>query len=161
MPSPRKQGERETTIDRKLFSLFSLSSVASSVMIAGLIGAATITIPDATTAPKYLVVPAIALIGYIALQMLIAVRNTVKGLSARPYRSATPDSTAPMEHEDKAKYMARQFNGMMNAIKQNDWITNQKVDHMNLAHTALENTFWPATALLAIALTLALLKILQ
>ena len=43
-----KAEERETAIDRKLFSLFSLSSVASSVMIAVLIGAATITVPGAT-----------------------------------------------------------------------------------------------------------------
>ena len=52
-----KAEEREISIDRKLFSLFSLSSVASSVMIAVLIGAATITVPDATTVSQYLVIP--------------------------------------------------------------------------------------------------------
>ena len=101
-----KAEERETTIDRKLFSLFSLSSVASSVMIAVLVGAATITVPDATTAPPYLVIPAIGLVAYIALQMLVAVWNTIKGLEARPYRGATPESVIPKEDDDKAKYVA-------------------------------------------------------
>ena len=156
-----KAEERETTIDRKLFSLFSLSTVASSVMIAGLIGAATIAIPDATTAPKYLVIPAIVLVGYIALQMLIAVRNTVKGLSARPYRRATPESVVPKEDDDKAKYVTRQLNEMMNIIKENDWITNRKVEDMKVAHTALANTAWAATGLLVIALALALSQVFK
>ena len=156
-----KAEERETTIDRKLFSLFSLSSVASSVMIAVLIGAATITVTDSTTAPKYLVIPAIGLVAYIALQMLIAVRNTVKGLEARPFRRGTTGSVIPKDDDDKTKYVTRQLNSMVNNTNQNDRITNQKVNHMNLAHTALANTFWPALALLVIALVLALLRIFQ
>ena len=132
-----KAEERETTIDRKLFSLFSLSSVASSVMIAVLVGAATITVPDATTAPPYLVIPAIGLVAYIALQMLVAVWNTIKGLEARPYRGATPESVIPKEDDDKAKYVARQLNEIVNTTRQNDWITNRKVEDMKVAHTVL------------------------
>ena len=156
-----KAEERETAIDRKLFSLFSLSSVASSVIIAVLIGAATITVPGATTAPQYLVIPAMGLVAYIALQMLVAVWNTVKGLEARPYRGATPESVIPKEDDDKAKYVARQLNEMVNATRQNDWITNRKVEDMKVAHTALANTFWAALTLLVIALVLALFRIFQ
>ena len=156
-----KAEERETTIDRKLFSLFSLSSVASSVMIAVLVGAATITVPDATTAPPYLVIPAIGLVAYIALQMLVAVWNTIKGLEARPYRGATPESVMPKEDDDKAKYVARQLNEIVNTTRQNDWITNRKVEDMKVAHTALANTFWAALALLVTALVLAILRIFQ
>ena len=156
-----KAEERETTIDRKLFSLFSLSSVASSVMIAVLVGAATITVPDATTAPPYLVIPAIGLVAYIALQMLVAVWNTIKGLEARPYRGATPESVIPKEDDDKAKYVARQLNEIVNTTRQNDWITNRKVEDMKVAHTALANTFWAALALLVTALVLAILRIFQ
>ena len=156
-----KAEERETAIDRKLFSLFSLSSVASSVMIAVLVGAATITVPDATTAPPYLVIPAIGLIAYIALQMLVAVWNTIKGLEARPYRGATPESVIPKEDDDKAKYVARQLNEIVNTTRQNDWITNRKVEDMKVAHTALANTFWAALALLVTALVLAILRIFQ
>ena len=103
-----REEEREKTTDRKLFSLFSISSVASSVIIAGLIGAATVTLPETTSGLKYLVTPAIVLIGYIALQLLIAVGNTVQGLSARGYLSANADSVLPNEEDDKGKYMARQ-----------------------------------------------------
>ena len=156
-----KEEQRETTIDRKLFSLFSLSSVASSVMIAILIGAATIKVPDATTTPQYLVIPAIGLVAYIALQMLAAVWNTVKGLEARPYRGATPESVIPKEDDDKAKYVARQLNQMVNAARQNDWINNRKVEDMKVAHAALANTFWAALTLLVIALVLALFRIFQ
>ena len=74
-------------------------------MIAVLIGTATITVPDTTTAPPYLVILAIVLVAYITLQMLITVRNTVKGLQARPYRGATPESVIPERDEDKAKYV--------------------------------------------------------
>ena len=114
-----KAEERETAIDRKLFSLFSISTVASSVMIALLIGAATITVPDATAEPPYLVILAIGLVAYIALQMLNTVRNTVKGLEelgrqpartlhhplhgdlrrrsgSRPSRSAVAAASCPM-----------------------------------------------------------------
>ena len=156
-----KAEERETSIDRKLFSLFSLSSVASSVMIAVLIGAATITVPDATTAPQYLVIPAMGLVAYIALQMLITVRNTVKGLEARPYRGATPESVIPKKDEDKAKYVARQLNEMMNTTRHNDWMTNRKLEDMKIAHTALTNAVWAATGLLVIALGPALYQVFK
>ena len=156
-----KAEERETSIDRKLLSLFSLSSVASSVMIAVLIGAATITVSDATTAPQYLVIPAMGLVAYIALQMLITVRKTVKGLEARAYRGATPESVIPKKDEDKAKYVARQLNEIMNTTRQNDWMTNRKLDDMNIAHTALANAVWAATGLLVIALGLALYQVLK
>ena len=156
-----KEEQRETTIDRKLFSLFSISSVASSVMIAVLLGAATITVPDATTAPLYLVIPAIGLVVYIALQMLCAVWNTVKGLEARPYRGATPESVIPKEDDDKAKYVTRQLNEILKTTRQNDWITNRKVEDMKVAHTALANTFWAALALLGTALFLAIFRIFQ
>ena len=156
-----KAEERETSIDRKLLSLFSLSSVASSVMIAVLIGAATITVSDATTAPQYLVIPAMGLVAYIALQMLITVRKTVKGLEARGYRRATPESVIPKKDEDKAKYVARQLNEIMNTTRQNDWMTNRKLDDMNIAHTALANAVWAAIGLLVIALVLAIFRILQ
>ena len=149
-----KAEERETAIDRKLFSLFSLSTVASWVMIAVLIGTATITVPDTTTAPPYLVILAIVLVAYITLQMLITVRNTVKGLQARPYRGATPESVIPERDEDKAKYVARQLNEMMNTTRQNDWMTNRKLDDMKIAHTALANAVWAATGLLVMALGL-------
>ena len=156
-----KAEERATAIDRKLFSLFSLSSVASSVMIAVLIGAATITVPDSTAAPPYLVIPAIGIIAYIALQMLVAVWNTVKGLEARPYRGATPDSVIPTEGDDVAKYVARRLNAIVNANRQNEWVTNRKVEDMKVAHTALANTFWAALVLLALALVLVIFRILQ
>ena len=156
-----REEEREKTIDRKLFSLFSISSVASSVMIAGLIGAATVTLPETTSAPKYLVTPAMALIGYIALQLLIAVRNTVQGLSARGYLSSNADSVLPNEEDDKGKYIARQLGNMMHNTKQNSWVTNQKVSHMNVAHRALANTYWAGLALLFVAFALAVLQVLR
>ena len=156
-----KAEERETAIDRKLFSLFSISTVASSVMIAALIGAVTITVPDTTTAPPYLVMLPIGLVAYIALQMLNTVRNTVKGLEARGYRRATPESVIPKKDDDKAKYVARKINEMMNTTRHNDWMTNRKVDHMKIAHMALANTFSAAIGLLVIALVLAIFRILQ
>ena len=156
-----KAEERETAIDRKLFSLFSISTVASSVMIALLIGAATITVPDATTEPPYLVILAIGLVAYIALQMLNTVRNTVKGLEARGYRRATPESVIPKKDDDKAKYVTRKINEMMNTTRHNDWTTNRKLEDMKVAHTALANAVWAAKGLLVIALGLAIFRILQ
>ena len=156
-----KAEERETAIDRKLFSLFSISTVASSVMIAALIGAVTITVPDTTTAPPYLVMLPIGLVAYIAWQMLITVWNTVKGLEARGYRRATPESVIPKKDDDKAKYVARKINEMMNTTRHNDWMTNRKLEDMKVAHTALANAVWAAIGLLVIALVLAIFRILQ
>ena len=156
-----KAEERETAIDRKLFSLFSISTVASSVMIALLIGAATITVPDATTEPPYLVILAIGLVAYIAWQMLITVWNTVKGLEARDYRRATPESVIPKKDDDKAKYVTRKINEMMNTTRHNDWTTNRKLEDMKVAHTALANAVWAAIGLLVTALGLAIFRILQ
>ena len=156
-----KAEERETAIDRKLFSLFSISTVASSVMIAALIGAVTLTVPDTTTAPPYLVMLPIGLVAYIAWQMLITVWNTVKGLEARGYRRATPESVIPKKDDDKAKYVARKINEMMNTTRHNDWMTNRKLEDMKVAHTALANAVWAAIGLLVIALVLAIFRILQ
>ena len=156
-----KAEERETAIDRKLFSLFSISTVASSVMIAALIGAVTITVPNTTTAPPYLVMLPIGLVAYIAWQMLITVWNTVKGLEARGYCRATPESVIPKKDDDKAKYVARKINEMMNTTRHNDWMTNRKLEDMKVAHTALANAVWAAIGLLVIALVLAIFRILQ
>ena len=49
---------------------------------------------------------------------------------------------------------ARQLNEMMNTTRQNDWMTNRKLDDMKIAHTALANAVWAATGLLVMALGL-------
>ena len=139
--------ERAQTVDRKLLSLMTFGSVASSVIIAGTIGAATLNIPSNTWTLKALAAVAVSLGTYIAVQLLNVVTNATIGLSARDYETPSEESIVPLEQETKAEFLKRQIAIKMSALNQNEWQTNRKVDKMKVAHEALKNASCAAIAL--------------
>ena len=151
--------EREQLVDRKLLSLLAFASVATSVIIAGMIGVSTLDIPATKPATKWLAAVAVCLSAYVALQLINAVLNTVRGLSARPYKRLTAGSIVPAEGETKDDFQKRQLDDMLNAINQNQWVVNRKVDNMNVAHEALKNVCYAAIMLIVAAVTIAILQI--
>ena len=142
-----QEEERAQTVDRKLLSLMTFGSVASSVIIAGTIGAATLDIPSNTWALKALAAVAVSLGAYIAVQLLNVVTNATIGLSARDYETPSAKSVVPLDQETEAAFRKRQIALKLSALNQNEWQTNRKVDKMKVAHEALKNSSCAAIVL--------------
>ena len=142
-----QEEERARTVDRKLLSLMTFGSVASSLIIAGTIGAATLNISSNEWALKTLAAVAVSVSTYIAVQLLNVVINATIGLSARDYKTLSEESVVPVEHESEAEFRKRQIAIKMNSLNQNKWQTNRKVDKMKVAHEALKNASCAAIAL--------------
>ena len=142
-----QEDERVRIVDRKMMSLMTFGSVASSVIIAGTIGAATLNIPTNAWVLKVLATIAVTLSIYIAVQLLNVVVNVTAGLSARAYRTQKIESAIPKEGETAEDYQRRLITSKIESLRQNEWQTNRKVDKMIVAHVALKNAAYAAIAL--------------
>ena len=139
--------ERMRIVDRKIMSLMTFGSVASSVIIAGTIGAATLDIPTNAWAIKVLAAIAVTFSIYIAVQLLNVVVNATAGLSARDYATQKIESAIPEEGEKVEAYQRRLIISKIRILRQNEWQANRKVDKMKVAHVALKNAAYAAIAL--------------
>ena len=151
---------RMETVDGKLLSLFRLTSLLATLVIALLAGAAGL-IPNVLQDERALVWAAIGLILYMVVQLICAVNSTIKGLEASGYASQSKATIMPLARETVFEYKRRQFRDIIFVAEQNEWKTNQKVSHMKVAHRAIRNTVLPLIGLIAIVATLTFMKLHQ
>ena len=151
---------RMATVDGKLLSLFRLTSLLATLVIALLAGAAGF-IPNVLQDERALVWAAIGLILYMVVQLICAVNSTIKGLEASGYASQSKATIMPLARETVFEYKRRQFRDIIFVAEQNEWKTNQKVSHMKVAHRAIRNTVLPLIGLIAIVATLTFMKLHQ
>lgn len=142
-----QEDERVRIVDRKMVSLMTFGSVASSVIIAGTIGAATLNIPTNAWGLKVLATIAVTFSIYIAVQLLNVVVNVTAGLSARAYKTQKIESAIPEEGETMEAYQRRLTMSKIQILHYNEWQTNRKVDKMIVAHVALKNAAYAAIVL--------------
>ena len=121
-----QEDERVQIVDRKMMSLMTFGSVASSVIIAGTIGAATLNIPTNAWGLKVLATIAVTFSIYIAVQLLNVVVNVTAGLSARAYKTQKIESAIPGEGEKTEAYQRRLIISKVQILRQNEWQTNRK-----------------------------------
>ena len=151
---------RTATVDGKLLSLFRLTSLLATLVIALLAGAAGL-IPSVQREERSLVWAAIGLILYMVAQLICAVNSTIKGLEASGYVSQTKATIMPLPGETVYQYKRRQFRDIIFVAEQNEWRTNQKVSHMKVAHRAIRNTVFPLVGLIGVVATLTFMKLHQ
>ena len=151
---------RMVTVDRKLLPIFRLTSLLATLVTALLAGAASL-IPGVQQDERTLAWAAIGLILYMMVQLICAVNSTIGGLEASRYASQTKATLIPLRGERANDYRRRQFRDVIYVTEQHEWATNLKVSHMKVAYRAIRNTVLPLVGLIAVATTLAYMKLHQ
>ncbi len=149
---------RNEIIDRKLLSLFRITSLLATVSIAIFVGAANLTGINPEI-PRWLALCSILTILYIFLQMFRAVIATSQGLRASGYERMGRNTLMPRDSDTLNIYNKRQILNIMHIIEQNEWATNRKVDSMEIAYTAVRNAVWFLPVLMFVAILLSCILI--
>ena len=150
--------ERLRNVETKLVALLTLTSVLSAAVTASFAVASTMQIQkDFPMIPVWLT---IAIVFYIAMNLLRSLWATVSGLMRRGYKQLPCEDMIPKDKEDLIKYKARIINQRLNHVKWNDWVLDQKVSEMAVAHVALRNALAATGGVILIALATAVLRLL-
>lgn len=150
--------ERLRNVETKLVALLTLTSVLSAAVTASFAVVSTLQIQkDFPMIPVWLT---IALVFYIAVNLLRSLWATVSGLMRRGYKQLPCEDMIPKDKEDLIKFKARIINQRLNHIKWNDWVLDQKVSEMAVAHVALRNALAATGGVILITLATAMLRLL-
>ena len=150
--------ERLRTVETKLVSLLTLTSVLSAAVTAGFVAASTMQLQKGF--PIIPVWITLILVFYIAMNLLRSLWATVTGLIRRGYKQITCEDIIPKDKEDNLRYKTRLLNERLNHVKWNDWAVDQKVSEMAVAHTALRNALFATGGVIFLAVITAVLKLL-
>ena len=146
--------ERIRRVESKLLGLLTLTSVLSVAVTASLAAAVTLG-PTEGIVEKAFAWCAVMLIFYVPVQLLRSLWATVAGLIRRSYRQLSPADLAPQNEEDSHTYQTRLLNLQVNHMQWNEWVVNQKVSEMAVAHVALRNALTATFPLIVLALLFA------
>ena len=129
--------ERVQSVESKFMALFTLTSVLSVLSVAVIAGlAASSTLSAGEKAARII---SMLLVFYVVLQLLCLLLATVAGLARKSYMQLSPEDIVPQEGEDSDAYRVRLLNLQMECMRWNEWVVNQKVSKMEVAHLALKN----------------------
>ena len=145
--------ERVRSVESKLLALLTLTSVLSTAVAASL--AAATTLGSVKGDAKLLAWFAIVLVFYAAVQILRSLWATVDGLMRRGYKRLRPDDIVPQRDEATDAYRIRLLNLQVNHLNWNEWVVNEKVGCMTVAHIALKNALTAISFLAFLALGIA------
>jgi hypothetical protein len=149
---------RMVAVDRKLLSMFRITSLLATITIAILVGAAGLT-PTGDRHERILAWPAIVFILYGILQLTRALSATVQGLERSRYARQSKETIMPLEDEDLIQYKERQISDIIYVTEQHEWATNGKVTQLAVAYRAIRNATISLTGLIIVALVLAYLRL--
>jgi hypothetical protein len=150
--------ERLRNVETKLLSLLALTSVLSAAVTASFAAVSTMKIQnDFPAVPVWIT---LVLVFYVAINLLRSLWATVSGLMRRGYQQLPYKDIIPKGKEDHINYKARILNQRLNHAKWNDWVLNQKVSEMAVAHVALRNALSATGGIILMALVTALLNLL-
>jgi hypothetical protein len=90
----------------------------------------------------------IAIMFYIAANLLNALRATILSMERRNYRRLTSEAILPQKLENEVLYRRRLTEMTLRLTDYNERILNDKVSHLAVAHRALRNTVVAAGLLL-------------
>ena len=129
--------ERVQSVESKLMSLFTLTSVFSAAVVAGIATSSGLGVVE-ETAPIFVWIVRL-LVFYLAFQCWCLLRATLAGLKRRNYRQLSPTDIAPQDGEGDDVYRIRLLNLQANYMRSNEHVVNEKVSAMAVAHAALAN----------------------
>ena len=149
--------ERGRSVESKLLALLTLTSVLSMAVAASL--AAATTLGTVKEDAKLFAWFAVFLVFYAAVQILRSLWATVAGLVRRPYKQLSPADIVPQDGEANEWYRVRLLNLQINHLCWNEWVIDQKVSDMAVAHTALRNALTVVFLLVVLALVIAAVQL--
>ncbi len=129
--------ERLRTVEGKLAALLTLTSILSAVVTAGF--AAALTLKLDTGLSSVPVWAGFAIVVYLGVNLLLSLRATVRGLIRRGYGEIAYTDLVPRIVEDQMAYRARILSEQLANAEWNDWVLDQKVSELAVAHVALQN----------------------
>ena len=145
--------KRKQTVESKLTALLALTSVLSAAVTVSL--AATATLRTVGEDARIFVWIAAVFVFYVVVQLLRSLWATVGGLMRRSYRQLSLADIAPQDGEDSEAYRVRLLNLQANYMCFNEWVVDQKVSAMAVAHIALRNALTATFALIVLAAVIA------
>ena len=151
--------ERLHSVESKLQSLASLTSVLSAVVTASMIAVSALY---AGVPPIRVPVGiAVLLVSYAAVQLLGSVWAAVRGLMRKGYKQLTLGGAVWQAGETHESYRAGILNRRANHVLYNEWVTSQKVSDMAVAHEGLRNGLMTTGVLICAAAVVAVARLLQ
>ena len=151
--------ERTRTVDAKLVPLLTLTSLLSTAVAASLAAATTLgTVKEDAQVFAYL---AVFLVFYVAMQILRSLWATVAGLMRKAYKQLSPAGIVPQDGEAGEAYRIRLLNLQANILCWNEWVVDQKVSDMAVAHTALRNALTAIFLIAVLALVMAVVNLAE
>lgn len=149
--------ERLRTVETKLVALLTLTSILSAAVTVSFAAASNMVIQkDFRSVPVWIT---LVLVIYLAFNLLRSLWATVSGLMRRGYKQLACEDIVPEGEEDHINYRARILNQRLNHVKWNDWVLDQKVSEMAVAHVALRNALSATGGVILMAFVTALLKL--
>ncbi len=153
--------ERLRSVESKLQALLALTSILAAAATAGFAAASSLPIPEGYA--KIPVWVGLIVILYATLNLLRSVWSTVSGLRRRSFqRVSYNDLVTRVEEEEAAaaSYRARILQLNLGNAEWNDWVVNQKVSEMAVAHVALRNALMATGGIILMAAALVLFRLL-
>ena len=151
--------ERVRNVESKLMALLTLTSVLSVVVATGLAAVTTLGTVGEEAETKIFAWVAVVLISYVAVQLIRALGATVAGLMRRSYRQLSPEDMVPEDNETSETFRTRLLNLQVNSMRFNEWVVNQKVSEMAVAHEALRNALVSTFVLILLGLVTAIVHL--
>jgi len=146
------EDDRNKRVEAKLQSLLGLNTAGIGI-ITTLV--TLLTANKETAFPPRIVLFAVAIAGYVALQLFRAVWASVRGLERRHYAVLTIEVIDPTDHDaDVGAYYARLYSEMRDCLRKNYAVIDDKVDQMALAHTAVLNATFALALLVLLVIIL-------
>ncbi len=149
-------------VERKLMSLLTLLSILSALITAGLVAVAQLgRTSERDRLDLCFGVLAVVFITYIILQLLRSQWATISGLRRRGYRYLSRTDICPERGESKERFKRRILNSYMFFVEWNEWVVNQKVNEMTVAHTATRNALLTTFLLVGVIFLYSLAKLIS
>ena len=145
--------ERNRTVETKLLALLTLTSVLSVAVTGGVAVASRLGTVEEET--RFFAWVAVVIAFYLTLQLLCSLRVTVAGLMRRSYKQLRPEDIVPKDGESNEGYRVRLLNLQVNHMRWNEWVVNQKVSEMAVAHVALTNALFATFLIIVLMFVIA------
>jgi hypothetical protein len=150
--------ERLRTVETKLVALLTLTSILSAAVTVGFATASTMTIHrDFPSVPVWI---SLVLVVYLGVNLLRSLWATVSGLMRRGYKEIAYEDMIPRAKEDQIAYRVSILSQHLNHAEWNDWVLDQKVSELAVAHVALRNALSATGGVILMAFVIALLRLL-
>ena len=148
---------RTKSVETKLLALLALASVLSLAVAAGL--TASMSIDNVAKDDRFSSGIAVCLVCYVSIQLFRSLWATVAGLTRKSYKALSAEDMIPSEGESREMHQARLINLQLNHLRWNEWVVDEMVGEMSVAHEGLKNVMRGTFALILLAFAFAMLNL--